>query len=414
MNKQILKTLTKYQKKNNSPYHLNSIDNKILQRTYSMLAVMPVFGEFQYLPKTLESIADAINKNREESVLIIIVVNNPDKKLCSPVKFTENQQTLESLKSGNFPLHLHSSLAWIDASSPGKELKKGNGVGAARKTGMDAALSLCDWDNAPLLLCLDGDTLVEDNYFTAVRDFFTQNPVTSAAVVDFNHQQGATPEEEEAIRLYESYMFDYVKKLRFAHSPYAYHAIGSTITCRAEGYLKSGGMRPKEAGEDFYFLQALRKLSPNAEIGEIKTTAVHPSARASDRVPFGTGARITELLSGVEAKYPGKYLYNPNIFNDLKKLIQLVDNENFLQYDTISYDSLPETIVSFLNSCDFTNLWPKISKNTPDDIKKKQWAFHTWFDAFRTLKFIHFCESYDPDKYGRILNIKSQTAPAST
>ena len=37
-----------------------------------------------------------------------------------------------------------------------------------------------------------------------------------------------------------------------------------------------------------------------------------------------------------------------------------------------------------------------ILKNTPNEKKKIQWAFHTWFYAFRTLKFVHFCEGRYP------------------
>jgi len=399
--------LHKYLKKNSSVYKLNAIDNKALSRRYSTIAVIPVFSEFQYLPDALQSISNALKKEKNETVLIILVINNPEKKYCSPAKFADNQQTLKWLRSGEIPKPLQSSIAWIDASSSGKEIKKGSGVGAARKTGMDAALLLCDWNSDPLLLCLDGDTIVEDNYFAAVRGFFRENPAKFAAVVDFYHQTGATTEEEKAIRLYESYMVDYVEKLRDSQSPYAYHAIGSTITCRAEGYIKAGGMRPKEAGEDFYFLQALRKLSPDAEIGEIKKTLLHPSARASDRVPFGTGARIIELLSDSTTQFPGRYLYNSNIFDDLKILLNSVNNGTFLQSGTLSYDSLPDSIIAFLDSCEFRKVWPKIEANTPNDPKKRQWAFHTWFDAFRTLKFIHFCELRNPEQYGRILNIKS-------
>jgi hypothetical protein len=28
---------------------------------------------------------------------------------------------------------------------------------------------------------------------------------------------------------------------------------------------------------------------------------------------------------------------------------------------------------------------------------KIRWAFHTWFDAFKTLKFVHFCEDRYPE-----------------
>ena len=398
--------LEKYLNRNKLEYSFETFDGKVLSRKYSSIAVMPLFAEFQYLPTTLDSIENALKNAENESVMILLVVNNPPASICDPAKFADNQRTLEWLRNGEFPRALHTSIAWIDASSKGRELKKDGGVGAARKTGMDAALLFCDWSRDPLLLCLDGDTLVEENYFTSVRQYYLKNPATFAAVVDFKHRKGSTPEEEDAIRLYETYMVDYVEKLRYAHSPYAYHAIGSTITCRAEAYFKAGGMRPKKAGEDFYFLQALRKLSPESPIGEIKTTVLHPSARSSDRVPFGTGARIIELLSDSDTQFPGRYLYNPNIFADLAIMIDNVSNGVLERSIDIFYENLPDSVAAFLDSCEFRRIWPKILKNTPKDSGKIRWSFHTWFDAFRTLKFIHFCEVRNPEKYGRILNMQ--------
>ena len=394
---------SKYLEKNPVQYDLECYDSVTLSPDKTLISVMPVFGEFAYLPDTLDSLSDALQKSNE-NILILLLVNNAEPEFCDSAKFADNQQTLDWLRKGGVPEALKRSIAWIDASSPGKELKKGGGVGAARKTGMDAALHFFDWDNAPLIAAVDGDTLVAENYFCEIRKYFNNNSFCNAAVVSFKHRKGATPEAEEAIRLYESYMDDYVEKLRISRSPYAYHAMGSAIICRAAAYIKAGGMRPKKAGEDFYFLQALRKLDANAPIGSMTATTVSPSSRVSDRVPFGTGARMNELLSDRDSKYPGRYLYNSNIFMDLSVMIENVENGNLETSLDLFFSKLPASVTEFLDSCDFRKIWPGILKNTPESRDKIIWAFHTWFDAFRTLKFIHFCELRNSEKYGRILN----------
>ena len=62
--------------------------------------------------------------------------------------------------------------------------------------------------------------------------------------------------------------------------------IGSAFAVTANAYIKRGGMTRSQAGEDFYFLQTLAQIGT---VGEITTTKVYPSARLSDRIPFGTG-----------------------------------------------------------------------------------------------------------------------------
>jgi hypothetical protein len=52
---------------------------------------------------------------------------------------------------------------------------------------------------------------------------------------------------------------------------------------------------------------------------------------------------------------------------------------------------------SFFEQVGFPAQWTKIFRNTKPTEEKMRWAFFTWFDAFRALKFIHFleiCEGY--------------------
>ncbi|GAI77402.1 unnamed protein product, partial [marine sediment metagenome] len=211
-------------------------------------------------------------------------------------------------------------VAYVDASSPGFEMPDRNGgVGLARKIGLDTALKVFDYQEpvVKLLFCLDADTLVEKNYLSAVRNFFEKEKAT-AAVVAFQHQDADEPSVQAAICCYEIFLRYYVLGLRYANSMYAFHSIGSTMVCTADGYTAVRGMNRKEAAEDFYFLNKLAKIKG---MNMINNTRVCPSARPSNRVPFGTGQRIIRFLKGEQNEY---MLYDPQVFWILKEWSELI------------------------------------------------------------------------------------------
>jgi glycosyltransferase involved in cell wall biosynthesis len=398
---------------------------------FRMAVVIPVYGEYEYIDKTLSSLS-ANSSNYLKKTLILLVINNPAEGANS-CYIKENQHLLRELNDGSFiigevwdnpplnPLpggeqkgwvneHLDSrerqssslNLAWIDASSKGQELPGKGGVGMARKLGMDSALEYIDWNDDPIIISLDADTIVEKNYLEAIERFFDEHKNISAASVNFKHLPGKTFEEDKAIRKYEYLIRCYVENLRKAGSPYAYHAIGSAIACRTVAYVRAGGMKLHRGGEDFYFMQGLRKLGP---IMEITDTIVYQSARPSDRVPFGTGPKVQESLNGKELK-----LYNSKIFVMLKetllKVEKWIDAGNVVESKQL-IDSLAEEAKSYFVSLNFNMIWPNILDNnvkdkkkiTETDKEKLLWAFHVWFDAFKTLKFVHYLERRYPEIY---------------
>ena len=101
----------------------------------------------------------------------------------------------------------------------------------------------------------------------------------------------ADPKQRLGIQLYEDYLHYYKKALDYAGFPDSIYTIGSAFAVRADAYVKQGGMNRRQAGEDFYFLNKLTKLG---KITEINDAYVYPSARVSDRVPFGTGAAMNK------------------------------------------------------------------------------------------------------------------------
>lgn len=398
------RNIEKYLSANPLAQELESNQSESIKSNFSQAVVIPAYCESFYFPKTWQSLKRAI-VNSTRKTLVVVLVNNPQASSVNPdllEDIADNQKLLKKLRERQFEGPGNCVLAWIDASSPAREIRQDHGVGGARKLGMDTVLHFLDWEADPLIFSLDADSLVKKNYLSATRNFFTANPKISGAALDFRHQPGNTPEEEQAIRLYEEFMHQYVAGLRHAQSPYAYHSIGSTIVCRAESYIKAGGMRPRPAGEDFYFLQALCKSgNPPAPILDFSESCVYPSARLSNRVPFGTGTRMKEFIEQIKTENNPAVFYHPEIFNLLNKTLEGVGNGSLEHSVEKWFDSLPMEAKDFLNLCEFRKNWGKIIKNTPKDSTKIKWAFHTWFDAFRILKFIHFCEK-EPYNFHRV------------
>lgn len=358
---------------------------------FRQAVVIPASGELLYLPATLAALALNPPAILAET-LVLAVVNNAAG--ASPERKEDNFQMLRLLRQRAIPGQEKLRLYWIDAAAEGRELQ--HGVGDARKTGMDAVLPFLDWAADPLILCLDADTLVEPGYLAAFKAAFAAHPEAAGAVMRFVHQTGTDAAEEAAIRAYENYMEHYVRMLSDAGCPYAYHAMGSAMACRASAYLRAGGMKPRNAGEDFYFLQSLRKLGT---VIPVDASTVHPSARPSDRVPFGTGATVRKLTAGNR-----QYCHHADIFAMLKVLYRTVDTADveILRALPLRFqETLPDPGIIFLQESGFGAAWAKITANTPATTGHLLAAFHTWFDAFRVMKFVHFCEERFPDRFQR-------------
>jgi hypothetical protein len=209
-----------------------------------------------------------------------------------------------------------------------------------------------------------------------------------AATLPFTH----VPQErhfEEPGALYEMGLRWYVLGLRWAGSPYAYHSIGSTIAVRSDAYAVVRGFPKRLAGEDFYLLNKLGKVGsvvrPDGDRVAIR-------ARASDRTPFGTGralARIREASSrGVATR-----IYHPACFEILRCWLGALDRsvregtrEAVLAcapVEALARSAFFETI----ESLGATAALDSLSARHPESSRSR--AFHTWFDGFRTLKFVH-------------------------
>ena len=343
---------------------------------FSAAIIIPALAEQDNLPLTL----DRLSLNSVECLaqtLIIVVVNN--RVDVSTVEFVDNQNTLRWLQSTPYP---QLNLVWMDASSNGLEIPDRDGVGLARKIGFDAALQLVDWNVDPLLISLDGDTLVDHNYLSTVFDHFSAGENRSA-VIPFHHQFSPFPEQEAAIRHYELYLRSYLFGLTLAGSPYTFHSIGSAFACRADAYIKAGGMNRRCGGEDFYFLQQLAKTSV---VKSLVGTVVHPSSRFSQRVPFGTGKAVQEQVEKGIVPFHFVPVGGFKILKEWLKLINLQVNSSADQIHRHTLDISP-VLYQFLTELNFVHVWEKLQKNHSAK-KQRLAAFHHWFDALRTRQLL--------------------------
>ncbi|MGK9368328.1 hypothetical protein ACSSWA_05465 [Melioribacter sp. Ez-97] len=379
------------------------------ERLYNNIAVIPAIDEYDNLIALLNSLAE-LEKRYLDETLFLFVINNSD-KAKEEIK-ENNKRSLETLRNliqkkitdKRLKTNLTESglnLGIVDASTRGYELPvKHAGVGYARKIGMDLALTKFDYSNdrKKILVCLDADCIVDRNYLIEIVDGFNKRNL-NAAYIDYEHTLPADEIEKSAAITYEIFLRYYVLMLKYSGSPYAYQTIGSTMLCTAEFYCKAGGMNKKKAGEDFYFLEKLRKLT---EIKLISGAKVKPAGRISWRVPFGTGRSINEFCNSVKEKGNPEselYVYNPFIFELLKEWNAKYYDDYNLDLEKIlkSAGSVHEGIRKFLEEQEFPVAWKRITNNTikPEQINKQKFL---WLDAFRTMKLIHYLrDNYFPN-----------------
>lgn len=260
------------------------------------------------------------------------------------------------------------------------------GVGLARKIGMDEAVRRFDFLNEEngVIVCYDADCTCSPDYLRQIEQSFCNGPVPNAGLAYFEHNiKSKNPKIDGAIVDYELHLRYYVQALKYAGFPFAYHTVGSCICVPSNVYQKQGGMNTRKAGEDFYFLQ---RVFPLGNIENINSAKVYPSSRPSDRVPFGTGRAVGDIICKREKGY---YTYNPQTFMDFMAFNNSI--EKFWKLDSFDklLELLPDSLVGFLQHIDFSSQIAKIKSNStnPNQFKK---ALYNWFNGFKALKFVHF------------------------
>jgi hypothetical protein len=356
------------------------IKNEILPDS-SIIVVIPCLNEPQII-QTLESVwaCHPIGP----AVEVIVLIN-------------DSEQSSDSVKQ--FNLSTYSNLVKWKNKYDSKKLivhpvhvsinEKFAGAGMARKIGMDEAIRRFNFLNRPdgVIVSLDADCLVSANYLQRIDEVF-QDQSCFASTINFRHQSGAVnPKQQEGICLYEEYLHYYKRALEFTGFPNSIYTIGSAFAVRANAYTKQGGMNRRKAGEDFYFLYKLTHLG---NIIHIEDAYVFPSARISDRVPFGTGAAMTKWMNGTEdlnLSYPFK------AFADLQLFFSYTDEfykTNALGFNAL-FKQLPIAIQEFLKAINFEQKLIEIKQNSANLVSFTKRFFQV-FDAFQVLKFLNFAQ----------------------
>lgn len=323
-------------------------------------------------------------------VEVIVVINNSES--ASPAVKANNRRILTMAENWGRKHH-RSRMRFHFLYYPDLP-KKQAGVGLARKIGMDEAVFRYERvrNKKGIIACFDADSRCDPNYLVALETHFQQQPKTQACSIYFEHPlEGCEypPPVYEAIAAYELHLRYYVQVQRYAGFPYAVDTIGSSMAVRADAYQQQGGMNRRKAGEDFYFLH---KFTPLGHFAQINSTRVIPSPRTSDRVPFGTGKAVADLIRG--RRLP--YTYSYQTFEDLKQLFEQVPNL-WTGKTALPELSLSAGLSDFLRSIGFEEKLAEIRANTRQRSTFIQ-RFWRWFDAFQIMKFVHYArDHYYPD-----------------
>lgn len=368
---------------------------------YSAALVVPACGE---APSLLDGFRSALERARER-VLLVLVVNATD--AAGGEIHAENERLLahlaasfadrRALPSGDVGARAWLArapsydLLWLDRASPGARLPPREGVGLARKLGGDLVAAL--WArgrlSCRLIACSDADVTLPGDYFEQLTQ--PESSRSAAWLWPYRHEAGGDPAIDAATVLYEISLRYYVLGLASAGSSYAYQSVGSTLCVDASAYLSVRGVPKREAAEDFYLLDKLAKVGP---LRRPPLAPVAIRARASQRVPFGTGRRsreiADELATGREFE-----LYSPRIFAALAVVLRGLDDfarsaqvsalERAVERDE---PELAQVIQQVLAGLGVLPALTNAAGQAPTGPVLRR-RIHTWFDSLRTLRFVH-------------------------
>ena len=332
-----------------------------------MVVVIPSYKEPQ-----LGTAVHSLLASREVpcKVIILVVINAPEQSSLD--NFNLNKKAYNEIKEIKDTDKINIQVQNILLP------QKKAGVGLARKIGLDeAARWFKKLNRAGVLICFDGDCRCNDTYLATIYKAY-KNQNINAGIVSYEHPLDL----ESGIIQYELGLRYYTDGLRYSGYPNVHQTLGSCITIKSDHYCKFGGMNTKKAGEDFYFLN---KIVRKPRFAEIHEALVYPSARISDRVPFGTGRALIGYKMDKEKLLS---IYNPLIFENIKTFLtylpQIIQGQS---------PNLPEAIKGFFSSINFYQNLSKLLKNT-NSLPSFYNQFYDWFDYFMVLKLIHFTRDH--------------------
>jgi hypothetical protein len=304
---------------------------------------------------------------------VFICVNQPDEWWEIPGKrriCEANVKALHVLE--NYP---GLDITVIDRCTRGNGWKgKKHGVGWARKTLMDAISK--EADPGDIMVSLDADTTFRDHYLSSLAENFSAHGNATAIAVPYFHKLTEDEAANRAMLRYEIYMRYYSLNLWRIGSPYSFTALGSAMALPVRAYRALGGMTPRMSGEDFYFLQKLRKYGRMLFFNPEK---VYPAARFSDRVYFGTGPAMIKGNQGDWTSYP---IYSFHYFDEIRMTTDL-----FCEFFSATK---PTAFADFLGKLlKEEDPFQLLRENFKDPARFAR-ACHEKFDGLRILQFLKY------------------------
>lgn len=342
--------------------------------------VIPCYRE-QALLATIESLYAAYLQC-PKPLLIVVVVNSSERDGNEVKAFNRFTYSQLKEKAQAYPKDFRIFPILEE------ELRhKHAGAGYARKIGMDLLAAAYDEINEPagVIVSMDADTLVAKDFFEKLNQAYLKRPELAVATHGFAHPLDL-PEysalHRKAIVAYELHMRYYKHALASTGFPFAYYTVGSAFSCRAEIYVKQGGMNRRKAGEDFYFLHKLFPVSSSAELSQVR---VFPSARLSDRVPFGTGPQIAQLLETDE----DMLTYSLEAFQQIGLFLESIGAYYKAEEKQSAYELIPADLRPFFLANEFSAALEQMHEHSAsfEGFRKR---FYRWFDAFRCLKLLNY------------------------
>jgi len=330
----------------------------------------------------------------QSPVLMVIVINEPidnEAGIKESIKDSPQQKLHQfALSCGDVSWQYEnltlvksaSNKAWllvVDRFT--QAIDKDQGVGLARKIGSDLSAYLISINKVkqPWICSSDADAHLPEHYFSAL-----QNRDKNTVVCCFNfHHSSDDKIVHQANQLYETALRYYVMGLQHANSPYAFFTIGSILAFKAEAYVQVRGFPKRSAGEDFYLLNKLSKLG---DVEFIEEVTVELDARVSLRVPFGTGPAVQKIIE-LQANKQDYCYYHPEVFQQLKVTLAAFSQLWQQRHALESWQKLlPKQAYGALIDIQFEKFIASQKNNNQIQFNKQ---LIVWFDAFKTLKFIH-------------------------
>ncbi|MCB0416624.1 MAG: hypothetical protein KDD39_03170 [Bdellovibrionales bacterium] len=350
----------------------------LADRTWQQAVAVPARREQLWLPSCLKAIGEAAEHANGRTLCILILNGEREAALQ-----TWNSLGLRELVNCPKPLSLSAYSEKLEVLCVNRTgdfaFPEKQGVGLARKIGCDIALSLYTKKqlSASCVHTTDADVQVPIDYFNIP---FMEG--VSAYLYPFRHRHLAGG-SDEAHDLYEAFLHYYVKGLRRAGSPYAFHTVGSTLVLSLPHYAVIRGFPKREAAEDFYVLNKLAKVG---RIESLTRPVLEIRPRSSDRVPFGTGQATGKLATALE-RGEVYQIYDPRVFDCLGIWIKSAesycrdrDSSRLQRANAEFYD-----IITLLGGPHALDVAWETRSSEEDRLRH----FHTWFDAFRTLRLVH-------------------------